>query len=330
MSYGPGSVFDIVSQRPDAAILDLGPGNQGNLGPTQEDLRHLPRLLGAALAGTYRRLPNGVWVCMDGRGVSGEGTPDGLYAPGQMPGNLVGTNTSGDMMDKDLPAPFLSERTLYNTRVETSDDSAYRKRLIFHGDDHGSHQEEDGCADNREKRNVLTHGAENADAIAPIAWRLGSAIGVAEYGVDIDYVQEALVIGGERAADKRLWDASPRDVVEIAKAFGAEYVTLTGKHREVTGIATMDGQTYGSREFARDNCYAAGDESQVFGLTFGLYAQTTFNDAIRRGQNPEQAAKKVMRGLIHPVVLFKYAGNTALDIIQLGIEKPVRLALPQS
>jgi hypothetical protein len=266
---------------------------------------------------------------MDGRGVAGEEAPVGLYAPAQMPGNLIGTNTSGDMMDKNCRSPHLSDRIAQNTRVETHDDPKHRKRLILHGDDHGAHQEEDGCADIRAKRQVAAFGAENVDAIAPVAFELGSKFGVGEYGVDIDYVREALTVGGERAADDSLWNLTPREVVLIATSRGAEYATYTGSHREWTGVAEMRaGHTFGSRQYALTNRDAAGNENQVFGLSLGEYAQTTFRDAIRRGETPERAAQKVMRGIIHPVTLFKAAGNEALSLVLVGADQPAQLKIP--
>src|SRR6185295_15940422 len=84
-------------------FLDLGPGNQGGIGPDYrfveaDGLQSVADSIGLpAYMGPY----SDVWGCMDGRGLAeiNRQVLPSTRAMARMPGSLPGTNTSADLMD---------------------------------------------------------------------------------------------------------------------------------------------------------------------------------------------------------------------------------------
>lgn len=293
-----------------AAVVELGEHNEGSFGPTTDVEARFSDLVDKVARPEYRRKPTGNWRCVDGRKDEKGAVEDAEYADGQVPGSLPITNTAGDMMNPEATDLRLSERVAANTQEAVADGH----EVTVHGDDHA---EEEGCAANLKMRETLAKTAENSDIVAPLAWAECQMTGLDQHVAEED-VMDAIIAGGERAKDDKVWDATAKQVIGIAVANGAQYQRLKGKHREAGVAVTLDaGVTHDTQAFARANRSADGERVELFGLSAGEYVATTIRDTVARGGSERDGALKAMRGLIYATGLCKKIGSNNLRLIAL-------------
>lgn len=293
-----------------ATVVELGEQNEGTFGPTPEVEEQFDNFVHKVGRPEYRRKPTGNWRCVDGREDEDGAIEDAEFADGQVPGSLPITNTAGDLMDPEKTGLRLSQLVAKNTAEAIEDGH----EVTVHGDDHA---EEEGCAANAKMRVTMAKIAANADIVAPLAWAECQLTGLDQHVAEED-VMDAIIAGGERARDDKVWDATAIQVIEIAVAHGAKYQRLKDSHLEAGVAVTLDaGTTYDTQAFARDHQNEDGTRIELFGLSAGEYVATTIRDTLVRGGSQREGALKAMRGLIYATGLCKKIGSKNLRLIAL-------------
>lgn len=291
----------------EALVVDFGPGNEGEFGPTPEvEARYHDFVLEVSNP-EYRRRSNNVWICVDGRESERQDELgiDDESAPAQMPGSLPIVNTAGDMMDDtfDDDDLRLSDRVAANTRAAVG----AGRRVIVHGDDHHG---KDGCAANKQMRATLTKVSDEAEVVVPLSWAFCKIAGLEDL-ISQEDVSDAVAIAGRRAANDEIWDIKPEEVPDVAVANGAEYHALKGKHLEAAVAVPREG-TYAAQKFAQDYEARHGQRVEVFVATIHEYVKATIEDMVATGWSERDGALKAMRGIIYTAGLSKKIGKPTL------------------
>ncbi len=180
-------------------VSDLGPANDGKIGPNGLGVNELDTLIKDSAAPDAHCHPTRQFVCVDGRPLAeGEEVPAAPvgYADPKTAGSLVVTLASAFIMITDKPNP-LSKTTANCTAA-----------IIGAGFKSVMHE---ACGAGINQREVLVRNSENVEIVVPIVWKLAEQTGLSAMthttdGQSVPLVNEAdaaeLIIQGGSNAKK--------------------------------------------------------------------------------------------------------------------------------
>lgn len=252
-----------------AEISDFGPGNGGDFGPSDSEIRALEDLSEERYWGPSRPESG----CMDDR-------LEGLRV--QMAGNRAVTEVVAEYMDRHLEATPQS-RALARKINELI---TMGRMPVFHLK----------CAALAKQRDVLVYNTQNPDAVVDSAWSVLEALGSTEF-LTQQQLKDAIKIGGQRAQDEDLWDASAEELYEIAAENGAVVEDTPGEHHVAANLNNLSENGFNNEQFKTEHQADDGEPLGLLVVSYAAYRKQLLED----GFSEADTAKKLMRAALFNV-----------------------------
>jgi hypothetical protein len=266
----------------------LGAGNLGNIGPRSEREANYAEDLGQP---KYEVPASEESHCMDDR----------LEINGiQLAGNRAVTEVAGDYMDPGAEELHLSQALAKKI-----------KELIEQGCPPCFHE---GCAallllSNQEALKYMVD-PDNRPVVMALADARLRVLGVDSLSPnDYDNAFDTL---SERLDKKELWDASPAELMEIAKSCGAKVDPISGEHSAVGTRWDMSENAFNNGLFRKECIGDDGGPIGALSVTLGAYMK----QLERNGYPKRDLDQKMLQATLYQVAVLKVAqAEDAPDII---------------
>lgn len=281
-----------------SSIMDLGPNNEGGIGPDKLgiDESQMPSLAEQALSLKYRRKASDTYHCIDGRNMKLteelrqllevlKENDEGLT---QVAGSKPLQDVSIKLMRQEMLRDGHSGSRLSELIIEKTRESVSNGYPIFvHGDEaHGKA----GCGANVNQRVALQRNMHNIEIVAPAVFEMGKKFGFSKH-VDIEAIRDLVVTGFKNAENEGFWDVTPEQKIDIMIENGASYVELIGPHLEAAAVVVTDEEeTVDGNAFRRDHPLKDGLEVQLFIATHAKALADIRKDGLARGDTESEVA----------------------------------------
>ncbi|HEX5797839.1 MAG TPA: hypothetical protein VFX79_00645 [Candidatus Saccharimonadales bacterium] len=300
------------------AETDLGPENQGAIGPTVsgDQERSLIKETGQP---EYHKPPTNVFICVDGRIFLLAPEAEHGQAHPQTAGGITTTVSSANMMTEDDPAP-LSEQTKGAVIKATKSGLL----VVEHGDEAA---EEGGCGARAMQRNTFGFVSEKPEIIVPTVMTIAELTGLTDLRLSANGANKPIIgqkdllkileQAGTVAGHDESWDVSPAEQVEISRRNGGQYVICQGLHLEGLAVATTaEGQVFDNQQYSRDHKHPETNEPiQAFAAAFGELKKAIFRIEDQNGGSELTAAKKTLGAFAFNIGTFKMLKNDRLKTV---------------
>ncbi len=287
-------------------IIDLGPGNQGAIGPKSPEEQN--QVEARVNSPEYVSAVDKFCVCcIDGRFKAED--RGGLY-PMQIAGSEPVSRMAADLMLHGAQAESISK--LAATRTKAAVDHGVT--VFVHGDDHAG---ESGCAANAKLRQILTSAADNADTISALTAGVAEAIGL-PVSDSVNSDVHDLIVNGAKAADKdSIWDATPAQLAAVMLKNGANYQEFEGAHLEDVIALTTDPDTTFNGTLYSVARQAEAESAQAFVVSMGAFAQSMIERDQKAGHDESAVMSEVLAVIAFQVAAGKFLGNKNLQVALL-------------
>jgi hypothetical protein len=269
----------------------LGKDSLGYFGPSSEAEA---RLANDYADPEYRKPSTAESYCMDDR-FEGFGI--------QLPGNRALAEIAALYMDGSAHALPLSRLVT----LKVTELVALGNKPIFHGDETSGKK---GCAANMNLRATLAYNAENSRSVASMARDRLRMLGIDS--LRQEDLRRMIEMGGARALDDNLWDATVAGVIDLAMDAGAGYIEFKGAHHTPGPREDMTDGTFDNGAFRSGHKTDDGLPAGALSLTYGAY----MNQLLETGFSEEKIAKTVSGVILNSVSILKLATkDEAVDVI---------------
>jgi hypothetical protein len=272
---------------------DLGSGNLGTFGPNSKTEAECTKDFANE---KYVCPPANESHCMDDRF---EGT--GI----QLPGNRAHVEVIGDYMNPEVyPKPIIEA-----TAQKVDELIGLGRRPFYHGDRHAGKA---GCAANKYGRKTLAYNSEHRTQVARLAYNRMRILGFDK--INEKQILVAIDMGGERAADERLWNGGAEEIVETAIAHGAGYEEFEGEHNTPGPREDISVNTFDNGSYRHDHHTDDGQPLGALSVTYGAYGEQLVDD----GLDDDEIETKMMNAVLTTIGILKLACKDEAVSVTVG------------
>lgn len=279
-----------MSQKEDimlVAVSDLGPGNQGEFGPSSEaELEVIKDIQDER----YWSPRNPESACMDDR-------LKGLRL--HLAGNRAVSEVSAHYMDRRREQPVLSQA------MERS-----VKGLIVMGRVPVFHKK---CAALAAIRPTMQYNASHEDEVIDTLWPKLDSLGATEF-LTQQQLRNDIKTGGTIAGESKYWDSSPERLLEIARECGAEIEDAPGDHHAAGNLDNMSRLGFDNGLFRSEHTADDGEPLGLLTIDWAGYRDQLLED----GYSDAEAARLLARGGLFIVGVQKQINKDGSPVITVG------------
>lgn len=266
---------------------DMGPGNQGEFGPSsaaesefindvQEEKYWGPRQEKSA--------------CMDDR-------LEGLRL--HLAGNRAITEAATQYLDRRAEVLPVSKNM-----ARTVNQLAVMDRVpVFHKK----------CAALASIRQALDYAGQREGAVIGEVWKKLDRLGATEF-ITMQQLSNAINTGRQNSQDESIWDSTPDQLMEIAKNNGAEIEETPGSHKVAGNLDNMSSLGFNNGKFRGEHTADNGQPMGMLTIDWSGYRDQLKED----GFTDPDAARQLMRSGIFIVSVQKMINKDGSPLVTVG------------